>query len=452
MAGRLAIGVALATCFLLPASLYAQGAAPPAGPPGVAQNPYYATAPNAPVYGSPPYPAPIAPAGDYGPAPTTSQGPNPNPYIDSNGDRAKALITDSGEIDQTPLEEALDRAIRNVSVRIDYLDWTISRPHTELIGAAPAVATMNPTQLLQQNSLRTDPTKFFPISVDEFGIFATAFAREYDTAPLPLNNNQGVQGTLALPLTYGTAELSAFILGRGVSEVNPGGLTPNDSTFAAIDLKQPGRNGQVTDVLETFTNLQAQFRSQVWGTEADLVFNPIVRKDRGLVMMPLIGYRYLSIFEAFDVEGSNANVAKTTINSRSFNNIHGPQIGARFEFIINQWITLGAEPKVAFAVDQLGARVNSFSPVLGSNFDSTTQTTFAPVGQIDAYGRIFLTNQLTLYAGYHVLGTANIARPTDQIAYEAKTVNGAAVNNIHLDVQPSGFLLEGITIGAIFTF
>lgn len=429
MAERSAIGIAMAACLLTTGGVYAQGMAP-AGGSAVAPNPYYAPAAAQPM-------CPV-------PGPGVAQA---NLYVDGDGMTTKADYGQAANCDRTPLEEALCRACRNVSVQVDYINWGINRPSVAVIGAQPAPGVLQPDFIPFFEAVTNNATQYFPVT--------GGFAREYDTSAVNLSNNSGVQGTLSLPMTYGKAELTGFVLARNPSPIDPGGLPQGNSEgslFAAIGLTS---GGVPSDNLLLFSQgFSAQFGSLVFGFEGNAVLNPIFPQEHGFNWSPLIGYRYLGIQERFDIVGlnpgvgSNPNPLVTTINSRTISNLHGPQAGMRFEWV-SEYFTIGAEPKVMLGVNQFASTVDSSDPTIGSHSDHVTAVRFAPLGALNVYAKIPIHDQIKIYVAYNLIGTANVARPQNQIVYD-ETVGGE--NNIHLAPQSNGILIQGYSIGGEVNF
>jgi|HubBroStandDraft_6_1064221.scaffolds.fasta_scaffold18224_2 hypothetical protein len=497
MSGRLAIGVAIAACFLTTGGLYAQGPGSPAGPTMAAPNTYSGPASyGPPVYGAPSYGSPVfgsadtgdwsgnyapgnadaAPggyppqAGPHGYMPpsappgqyrTSGSSAQPNVYVDCNGMTTATDTRESDEVDETPFEEILCRVSRNIIFNVDYLNWGILKPENVLIGATPTLATMNPVQnqivnifgpgflpFFPANSLSKNPTSFFPVN--------NGFARAYSTAPFSLYENSGIKGTLSLPMTFGTAELSGFTLQHANSQANVGGLPqgsafndPPDENFAAIGVKV---NGMPSSLLGLYSqSFQAEFSSLVFGGEFNIVFNPIVPQQYGLLVRPLVGFRYLGVQEEFDVQASNPNVATTTIESRTINNIYGPQVGLRFE-LVTQWFTIGCDPRVMVGVNQFASSVNSSDPTIGNNSDYISTARFSAVGALDVYAKVPIHDKVKLYCAYNLLGTGDISRPQQQIDYNVNESGGVFTNDIHLDLAHANFIVQGISAGLEFNF
>ena len=348
---------------------------------------------------------------------------------------------------ETPCEEIFCRILRNVNIRLDYINWGISRPNTTLIGEQPGAGVLQPI-FNDFGPVQTNPTDVFPVlnSVDN----QIGQARAYDTTGISLSENSGFQATFSLPMTYGTIEVSGFVLGKANSAPNPGGLPAGipgvNQSFAALPVTVGGQPSQ--DVALFSQSFNQYFSSFVFGSETNIFFNALVPKDYGFVIKPMIGFRYLGIDEHFDVVATNLGVPATTISSSTINNIYGPQIGSRFE-LLTKWFTLGVEPKVAFAVNQFAANVNASDPTVGDSHDHDIDARFAPVGAIDAYIKVPIQEHFRLYVAYNLLGTANISRPQEQIDYDITT---GGQNNTHLNLASSGIMIQGYTVGCEFNF
>jgi Putative beta barrel porin-7 (BBP7) len=380
----------------------------------------------------------------------------------SNDCGGVAQAGDTDDVGETPFEEILNRISRNIIFNVDYINWSIKNPSTELIGSMPTLATLNPVQnqivnnfgpgilaFFPANNLLKSPTQFFPVN--------NGTARAYDTSPFSLTENSGIKATLSLPLTFGTAELSGFTLQHANSSANMGGLPqgsadnfPPDENFAAIPIKV--NNIPSSFLLLYSSGFEAGYSSLAFGGEFNIYFNPIVPKEYGLLIKPMVGFRYLGLQESFDVEAQNPGAATTTIFSRTINNIYGPQVGLRLE-LVTQWFTVGADPRVMVGVNQFASSVDSFDPTIGGNSDYISTARFAAVGALDTYIKIPIHDQVKLYAAYNIFGTGDISRPQSQVDYNInESGSGALSNDIHLNLSHSAYYVQGFSVGLEFNF
>ena len=77
--------------------------------------------------------------------------------------------------------------------------------------------------------------------------------------------------------------------------------TTPDEFFAAIPVKVNETTRACVGLYSQ--SFGAEFTSLVFGGEFNIVFNPIVPKQYGLLIRPMVGFRYLGIQEEFDVAG-----------------------------------------------------------------------------------------------------------------------------------------------------
>jgi hypothetical protein len=449
MGGRLALGIATAMSLLASGGLYAQGMAPGQagyGPGMVSQGPGpFGTYPP-PAFGPPASgPPTVAPAGYQAPATNGSgaceQACPGSVYagMGCGGDQG------SDDFVEAPWEETLCRILRNVNVRVDYINWGISRPTTSLIGAQPAPGVLQPffndTFFFNNMAVQTNPTEAFPVN--------GGIARAYDTTGISLSENSGFQVTFTLPMTYGDIEASGFLLGKANSAPNVGGLplgTPGDQSFAAIPVNVGGKpSDEVALFSQSFNQYYSSF---VFGAETNVYFHAIVPKEYGLVIKPMLGFRYLGIDEHFNVIASNPSQAAATVDSTTINNIFGPQAGIRFE-LLTQWFTLGLEPKVMLGVNDFAASLGSFDPTTGASNDHQLDVRFAPVGALNAYVKVPIQEHIRIYVAYNLLGTTNISRPQEQIDYN---VTPGLQNATSLHLANSSIMIQGYSVGVEFNF
>jgi len=294
--------------------------------------------------------------------------------------------------------------------------------------------------------IQKNPTDPFPVP--------GGTARAYNTAPISLYENSGIKGTLILPMTYGSLEFTGFILQHAESQVNLGGLPQgsfanNDEFFAALPVKLNEQNSDIVGLFSQY--FAAEFTSLVFGGECNIVFNPIVPKQYGLLIRPEVGFRYLGIQEEFDVYAQNPGIPTTTITSRTISNIYGPQVGVRFE-LVTQWFTIGADPRVMVGVNQFVSTVESFDAEIGSSADRIAATRFDAVGAFDLYAKIPIHDQVRIYVAYNLIGTGNISRPQQQIDYNVTGTETSFTNDIHLSLAHSDFIVQGFSVGLEFNF
>jgi hypothetical protein len=471
MVGRLGLGIATALSLLTAGGLYAQGPAPALGPQAFPSNGYagpgaYAPGgPGQPAYGPPLVSQGLSPFGTnpqppFGP--TQSGPPAGDGSLDPNGAGGQPGCPGSAayggmpgcgnaeasdDFVETPWEEILCRVLRNVEIRLDYINWGISRPRTVLIGENPGPGLLQPI-FNDFGPVQKNPTDVFPILDQNFN--QVGQARAYDTTGISLFENSGFQATFIVPMTYGSVEASGFILGKANSAPNPGGLPAGipgiNESFAAIPVTIGGQPSETAALFSQSFN--QYFSSFVFGAEGNVYFNAIVPKEYGLVVKPMVGFRYLGIDEHFNVIGTNPGVSATTIESSTINNIYGPTFGCRVE-LLTKWFTVGLDPRVTFGVNQFASNVNASDPTVGDNHDHATDVRFAPVGAVDAFIKVPIQERFRLYVAYNLIGTTNISRPQEQVDYDITT---GGQNDTHLKLASSGIMIQGYSVGCEFNF
>jgi hypothetical protein len=477
MGGRLGLGVATALSLLSAGGLYAQA-------PAWSPQAYTSITSNSPGgggyapagYGSPAAAPPIVQgAGPFGTYPMPQSPPQTSQesivpaafqlgdeHVSSSPAGTTAYSTlpgcggndDSDDFVELPWEQIVCRVLRNVDVRLDYINWGISRPSTTLIGAQPGPGVLQPTSpfsfypIYEFGSVQTNPTSTFPILNSEGA--QVGQARAYDTTGISLSENSGFQATFTLPMTYGSIENTSFILSKAGSAPNPGGLPQGiagvDQSFAAIPYNV---GGQPSTTVGLFSQgFDQSYSSFLFGSETDIYFNAIWPKDYGFMIKPMIGFRYMGLDEHFNVVASNPNVPASTLASTTINNIFGPQVGLRLE-LATQWFTVGADPRFTFGINEFAASVASSDPTVGNSYDHQIETRWTPVGACDCYLKIPIQEHFRLYVAYNLIGMANVSRPQEQIDYN---LTSSGQNDTHLNLASSGILIQGYEVGCEFNF
>lgn len=321
-------------------------------------------------------------------------------------------------------------------VRTEYLNWNIGNPGDTLFGA-PVLNNQDPRQPF--------------VATDPFGT-VLGLAIVPSAEQMQLDSNNGFRGTIGAEFVNGGAmELGAFVLAPTTSGFTYGnlltqGLLVGTSTFVG---------GKLANNIEFYNDYyQATYRSQVWGAEGNFLLD----YDRsGLIeFRPLVGFKYVSLNEKLHQRGNFKDLilifdTTTDIESTTYNNLYGPQIGFRTE-IVTQYFTLGVEPKLAVTANTMIAnvRTRNFRSVSDGEV-STSQhfTGVSPIFEVGAYGVIPITKYASLRVGYNLMYLLNVTRPEDNIYY-----NDNGPLPIPPDVVVSATLhdlaIQGLTLGAEF--
>ncbi len=353
-------------------------------------------------------------------------------------------IADEDDWDEAgPLERAIATVARNSWIRAEYLNWNIDAPSQERLGA-PLANNTNPDffTILDPNN--------FPQQL--------GFGRVFNTNSLSLEDTNGLRFTLGIPtMMGGEIEISGWALeqagDKDSAEDLPSPAAPFGRFIATTVLTngQPGFFAYLFD--ESFT---VSYESQIWGAEAKYVFDLWKGQD-GFRIDPLIGFRFLQLREVMTQRGVYNNFRTqpdlvSLIESDVNNNMWGGMFGGRMEFN-HQYFTIGAEPRMSLGLNRYRARVktgNLRGPGDGEYESEEENTIFAPVLEATVYGRIHLSENVSITGGYNWLYLSNITRPARNIYYND---NGAAAPpGVVVDAKTDEMMIHGATVGVDIRF
>jgi hypothetical protein len=429
----------LAVYVLVTWSLWASAGAFAQHPPG--------TIPPPQIYAPSPYdasnlwPAWGVPAYDYPPP------EGRYPYDAQYGSGPDGLITerlpqDRGfDYEDSPVDRYLAAAAKSIWIRVEYLDWKFDSPGSTLLGSQVAGVA--------------DPSR--PFSATVAGSPATV--RVPTTSGIQFPNVQGIRGSMGIPTSLGSLEANVMAFGRvdsrrfdQVEPANP--LAPELQVQLATSTllnNQPSNNLFLYD--ESFSLVQT---TQMFGAEANWVGKSPY--EYGLVVRPLVGFRYLTSDEelfqrgTFDQQGALSPPLVSEIDSFVENRVYAPQIGLRLEWV-NSRFTLGVEPKIAFGVNSYDATVRTErlrspgDPEVVTNEDGTR---FAPIGDLSIYGKLHLRDNFALFLSYQWIVASGISRPADNIHYNDNGPSQPA--GIVVDADFGHMVWQGLTVGGELRF
>ena len=321
----------------------------------------------------------------------------------------------------TAFKSFLSQVVKNSWFRLEYMSWGFKDPNDAALGS----------DLILLDAVNGDPRLPFDVTINNNVVSRAEVA---DLSQVTLRDNNGIRGTVGIPLTFGTVEASIFSFkeARGKTnrdfELGPRrDLTSLQFNIATSTLS----NGQVgTNIFLYDRAFEARYTSDLWGMEYNFVFEPRSPGGEGFRMQPIVGFRTLDIQERLVQEGAfagfdinnNATVTPalvTTIDSRSENKIYAPQLGLRME-MVHRWFTLGFEPKIGFGANVFDADVtvqqlrSATDPTI---FTQISNTKFSPIGDFKLYTSIPVTEDFSLFASYQFVMTAKVLRPHDSIFY-----------------------------------
>jgi hypothetical protein len=335
-------------------------------------------------------------------------------------------------------------------LRTEWLHWNLKNPGDNILGA-PLSNVNNPSQ---------------PFPVFEPGTSnIIAVANVPTTQGINLGDINGIRATGGLELIYGgSIEISAFMLGVKQSGYDikraPDVLVSNPddpislhfaSRVVGTSMLNHGAVSDSNNILIYNRGYTANYSSQLWGAEGNFIGD--YDRDGLFWLNPTIGVRYISLHERLDQRGTFQNESLaippvvTDINSMTFNNLYGPQIGFRFEFI-SKYLNFGIDPKMLFLGNTMFGTVSTNH--LRTNADHVTytdqlQTSFSFGLDLPAYAQINITQNFTARIGYNFIWLNRVTRPEGNIYYN----NNGALNPpaISTKLDFTSFVAHGLSLG-----
>lgn len=370
---------------------------------------------------------PGTPPGPYD-SPIAQSGPNPywvaptpqTPQIFSSGD---------------PLQSSV-RSFEGFFFRTEYLQLDYTPPGDVLLGA-PQFGFIDPR---------------IPFEVFDGGGTPLGIATIPVLDNMRLVNVPGIRATAGVPLVFGSAEASIFGMHSAQQTKIDTNLlgTPEQPLLGTTFML----NGQLSDTIQLYNDsFRASFTSKVWGSDANIYFNGPT--SNYFAFSPFVGFKYLDVRESLTQEGSftpdpatGLPTVVSEINSYSTNQIFAPQIGLRAKFE-NEFMAVMFDPKFGLGANVFRNRVNSYH--LRSNGDPLVETTdsgaqLSPTIDLNLTGRLKITPNFWLTAGYNFVFAGHVTRPQDNIRYND---NGPfpILPDVVVHTQKQDMIFQGLTVG-----
>ena len=418
MPRRLALCLLIAwLAWISPASAQGPGPQGPSGPG------YFGMAPGGP------YPGPSGPS-DYTLQPTLEQQLVPqardiygmDPYMDLG------------------IAETFARSW----IRTDLLLMTFQEPNTNYIGATPVVIPPN----------TYSPSAWFPAVDRVAGARDSQQGRLVNLAEVDNRTIPGLRVTMGIPTQLSTLELSGFMLGQANSDLYFPTLTPGfgNSVLPAIPLQREG-SPTTLDYFFFDQGMMINSSNDIQGADAKFVLGAVT-PNVNVEVFPMIGFNYFHFGNRLSITGEDlATSTNHMIDSRSNNQVFGPEIGLRIENR-NKWFTLGFEPKFTFGINRMTGRVSSsqiFSPTEPDINLRESKTRFAPTVDLMAYTHIRFSEHCNLNIGYQFMAMAGASLSDQNITWKSSnSVTGPALIGIQQDTHT--FWMHGLNLGLEFTF
>ena len=368
-------------------------------------------------------------------------------YANGPGFVTTRVGDDQDEIEFTPLERLIQRSLHRMSFRLEYLNWSLSRPRDNALGGATLLTGSPAVPFAFPGTPGGGPN---PLNI----------GRVSTLSDVSLENNNGLRGTFEIPFDAVVLEFGGFVLDQA------------SDTASAFDLPQPGTglfvattftvNGAASAVTPRLydESFNTQFSSSLWGAGGNIIFNTDSTPGEGLRIRPVLGFQYIGIKERLTQTGV-FNAGRTIADQRSLiaaqtnNRIYGPNLGVRVE-LEHRWFTFGVSPNVLFAANSLEAAVASDhflgpnDPLRTSAFD---QTIFTAGFQMGVYGRLHVTENVSIHIGWDFLWLSQVLHPERAIRYDANGVGGVPVSsNISAERNLNDYRVQGLSVGGEIRF
>ena len=363
--------------------------------------------------------------------------------------RASAFDTDP--IEDLGIAETLSQSW----FRTEYLWLNYKNPSRQFLGVAPLVV---PPRTF-------DPKSFFP-AVNRVGarVFQQGYLAFLDGAQN--RDNSGLRLTMGIPTELFTFEASAFAMGESVSNLRfPTFVNVNSilgsSAYPAIPLLRDGLPS-VQDAILFDQGMDVKLSSNLQGTDFKFVMGALT-PNAATEVAPILGFNYIHYSNQMLIRGGDITSDTVhRIESRSNNNIFGPEMGLRME-TRSRWVTLGFEPKFTFGINRMSNHVNTSQiftsaidpvtllPVEPDRGEKGTLTRFAPVVDLNTYARIRFSENLHLSLGYQFMAMAGMSLAEENVVWNSSSVL-AAPPQIGLKQTRQEFWMQGINIGLNYQF
>jgi len=157
------------------------------------------------------------------------------------------------------------------------------------------------------------------------------------------------------------------------------------------------------------------------------------------------GFRYLSLYEKFNIRSTDLDSGTSDYHIRTTNNLFGGQLGARYRRSYGRF-AWDATGKAGLFGNSAGQWQFVSDSVPGSflrdrRSDSGGQIAFA--GDINVSANYRLLSFLTLRAGYNLLWVEGIALAPGQLDFSNTTASGSDLRS------DDGFFAHGVSAGGL---
>lgn len=387
-------------------------------------------------------------------APHLQQLPGPRPqsiyeYLPPGDVRGPGYETSTGGL-------RLRRALEHTWFRVDYLNWDLTGPGEDLIGAewlnanarnpiagygpADGFASAIPFARNRDSTIRLNPNN---LNQPTFLI-----PQASDLSAFNFQHRNGVRFNVGFPTESGALEANVWTLQKNTDSyrVEPR-FDVGLRTFVlpAIPLTNNGRLvdptfDAVAPMILFDDFMHVQYGQELWGAEVNY-FRGAVRDNENLRIDLIGGGRFIQLREDLLVTGNDLfTLTSPEILGTSTNHLFGPSVGLRIEWEYGI-LKLGADTRLTGAFNRhnntVGTRnlfrlpadpITGLTAVTAPTESNDDHTDFSPIHDLKLYAQVQLTHRVKLRVGYDLLNVFNVSRPQDMIVWDDSGIANGPVN------------------------
>jgi hypothetical protein len=402
-------------------------------------------------------------------APHWQQLPGPRPqsiyeYLPPGDVRGPGYETSTGGL-------RLRRALEHAWFRVDYLNWDLTGPGEDLIGAewinanardpvhgfgqADELAPVIPLARERDGTVRNDIGNAFLL-----------VAEASDLSAFNFRHRNGARLNVGFPTESGQFEANIWTLQKNTDNFR---VVPRIDEFGflvlpAITLTNNGRLVDPTfDVsapmilLDNF--MHVQMGQEMYGAELNY-FRKAVRDNENLHIDLIGGGRFIRLEEDLLVTGNDLrNQISPEILGVSTNYLFGPSVGVRVEWEYGI-LKLGADTRLTAAFNRHNNTVRTrelfrlpvdpitnLQGVSAPTTSSDDHTDFSPIHDLKLYAQVQVTHRLKVRVGYDLLNIFNVSRPQDAIVWDDSGIANGPVRIRADATNLEHFRAKGLFVG-----
>jgi hypothetical protein len=211
----------------------------------------------------------------------------------------------------------------------------------------------------------------------------------------------------------------------------------SDTAVGDNNLRLPGDLALATQDFFDADRMQLDYTSSLHNAEVNYY-----RRTRCENLSLLVGFRYLSLDETFNIHANDIDAGGSDYNIGVNNRLYGAQLGGRWQ---KEWNRFGLDFVGKAGIFGNASKQHTFVGDFDNTFvmrdSTTTGSHVAFVGELGINGTYKLTKTLYARAGYNLLWVEGLARAMDQLDFTDTPDSGMAL------VFGKGAFLHGATVG-----